>query len=251
MPRSYRNPPVIEAVCEFRFLETQRWDWTIPGLVYEKISNSFPKKRQQTVIELSMPYLRPIEGSPPGDVARMQFLNDEETRLVQVWPNTLAINRLKPYGSWNTYKEEILSQLKVYQQVSGQDGLTRIGLRYINRIELPASEPQGADLGAYLVSIPKVSTSIPQAYRSFLMQLDIPYEDDPPTNLRLILGTVPPQVADSVAVMLDLDMVTEPEHVPSLDSVSDWLEKAHGRLEEAFDSSLTDRTHKDLLQEIA
>src|SRR5438067_137159 len=147
MPRSYRNPPVIEAVCEFKFLETQPWDWTIPGLIYEKIGPSFPRKRQQTVLEVSVPTHSPSEIMPPTPIARMQFLREDESTLVQVWPNTLAINQLRPYGSWQAFKATILEQLAIYQKVSGQQSITRVGLRYINKLDLPSTN---ADLDAYL-----------------------------------------------------------------------------------------------------
>jgi uncharacterized protein (TIGR04255 family) len=181
----------------------------------------------------------------------MQFLKEDDSALVQVWPNTLAITRLRPYGSWASYKEEILGQLRVYQKVSGQTSFTRIGLRYINRLELPYRQPQGAALGAYLVSIPTVAPTIPQTYTSLLMQLDIPYEESPPMSLRLVVGTLPPEVGETLPVMLDLDMSTQADLIPSIESVPDWLDAAHRRLEQAFESSLTDKTHKELLQEIA
>lgn len=46
MGRKYRNPPLIEALCEFQFVPTQPWDLTIPGFFYEKVKNDFPAKQQ-------------------------------------------------------------------------------------------------------------------------------------------------------------------------------------------------------------
>jgi hypothetical protein len=37
MPRRYEETPLVEALCEFRFLGNEAWDWTIPGIVYERI----------------------------------------------------------------------------------------------------------------------------------------------------------------------------------------------------------------------
>jgi uncharacterized protein (TIGR04255 family) len=33
----YPNPPLIEAICEFRFNPGQTWVWTVPGLIYNEI----------------------------------------------------------------------------------------------------------------------------------------------------------------------------------------------------------------------
>jgi len=33
----YRNPPIEEALCEFRFVPSQDWDPTVPGRFHKKI----------------------------------------------------------------------------------------------------------------------------------------------------------------------------------------------------------------------
>ena len=54
MRRKYRNPPIIEAVCEFRLAPDSKWDLTIPGLVYEKVSKEFPNKEQRLIQEVEI-----------------------------------------------------------------------------------------------------------------------------------------------------------------------------------------------------
>lgn len=54
MARTYNKPPLIEAVCDFRFSSTQPWDWTIPGLFYEQIRLDFPNKNQLSTIETTV-----------------------------------------------------------------------------------------------------------------------------------------------------------------------------------------------------
>ena len=40
----YRKSPIVEVVCEFRFLPGEPWDAAIPGLVYSKLADVFPKR---------------------------------------------------------------------------------------------------------------------------------------------------------------------------------------------------------------
>src|SRR5690349_12984877 len=100
MGRLYQKPPLVEALCEFRFDSAQPWDWTIPGLIYAQIKDEFPMKREQRTLELA------IETSPEktqqlrGDIGRMQFLRKDESALVQVGPDILAVNQLSPYPHW-------------------------------------------------------------------------------------------------------------------------------------------------------
>src|SRR5882672_10952662 len=98
MARIYEEPPLIEAVCEFHFEPGHEWDWTIPGLIYPKLSKDFPKKREQRLFQLQVQAgPQEMTQSLKGQGARMQFLKEDERALIQVGPDTLAINHLKPY----------------------------------------------------------------------------------------------------------------------------------------------------------
>ena len=246
MPRIYKKPPVIEAVCEFRFEGSQPWDWTIPGLVYDRIKSEFPKKRQQNVLEVAM---QPGEGKISQEVkagiAKMQFLREDETALVQVGPELLAVNQLRPYPSWPTFKALILTQLDVYRTVAKPKALKRVGLRYINRIDMPVPDFALED---YFRTLPNLPDTVPNVFASFMLRMEVPYED---INGRLtfVFGT-PPIKAEKPAFMLDLDMFALGEDAPSLDEVSKWIEAAHERVEKAFDGTFTDKTHKEVLEEV-
>ncbi|PWH17307.1 MAG: hypothetical protein DDG58_08195 [Ardenticatenia bacterium] len=76
--RKYRNPPVIEALCEFQFDPTSSWDLTVPGLVYEQLRDTFPQKRMTKVFRTH------VTGSPVGVEQTvtagelMHFLREDE-----------------------------------------------------------------------------------------------------------------------------------------------------------------------------
>ena len=86
MSRIYRKPPLIEALCEFQFVE-EEWDWTIPGLIYQELKDRFPQKRQAQVVEFE------VQATPPqlsqrvkGGPGRMQFLRTDERRWFRLVP---------------------------------------------------------------------------------------------------------------------------------------------------------------------
>ena len=49
--RQYPNPPVIEAVCEFRLPPDSEWDLTVPGLVYEHIRDQVPTEGTERSVQ--------------------------------------------------------------------------------------------------------------------------------------------------------------------------------------------------------
>lgn len=246
MPRTYKKPPVVEAVCEFRFEASQPWDWTIPGLIYDRIKSEFPKKRQQNVLEVAM---QPGEGKISQEVkagiAKMQFLREDETALVQIGPDLLAVNHLRPYPAWPTFKTLILKQLQIYREVANPKSLKRIGLRYINRIDMRETD---FTVEEYFRALPNLPDPVPNIFASFMVRIEVPYEDIK-SRLTFVFGT-PPVKAEKPSFMLDLDMFVLGKDAPQLDQVSDWTEAAHERVEKAFEGTFTDKTRREIFEEV-
>ena len=238
MGRKYENPPVVEALCEFQFISNRLWDLTIPGLIYEKVKKDFPDKQQQIGIEFQ---LKPtekgvehkIEPAPP----RIQFFKEDKTALIQIAPDLLTVNQLKPYPSWNKFKPIILDVFNIYKEIANPHAFRRIGLRYINIIEFDKKPIEIKDYFQYYSFIPN---DLPPIHDSFLIRSEFPYEEGK-ERLILILATVIPSKQNVLSILLDIDYVmTSPEYV-LLNEVSNWLEKAHDRVETAFEACITNK----------
>ncbi len=236
MRRIYENPPIVEAICEFQFEPSQTWDWTIPGLIYAEVKTEFPKKRQQNVVHLELSSeKKEITQSVKGGIARMQFLRDDERALIQVGPDLLAVNHLKPYPKWEVFKGMIVHALEIYRQVANPKTIRRVGLRYINRIELPEHRVEIED---YLLAVPKVPKEVPQIFATWVQRVEIPFED---ANGILVLqsGSIREEKQERISFLLDLDFITFQAETLALDSVIDWVERAHDKVEHTFETCIT------------
>jgi uncharacterized protein (TIGR04255 family) len=240
MGRKYRNPPIVEALCEFRFEPGAPWDMTIPGLVYERIRDGFPKRRQAKIFEASVAAGPEGIGQQVLTADRMQFLREDEKALVQVGPNLLAVNHLKPYPTWQEFLPLIRQGFDAYLAAANPKGIQRIGLRYINRIELPGERVELAD---YFEFRPFVGERLPQDYGPFIVGVQIPFEDSRDV-LRLQLASAAVETPGTVAVMLDLDYYLAQPGKVSKDGVFDWIEVAHDHVEEVFEACITDRVRQ-------
>lgn len=249
MPRTYRNPPLVEAACEFRFKSEHPWDWTIPGIIYERIRDKFPVKRQQAGLEIT---LGPGEGTlvpvpiPPTAINRMQFVREDESALIQLGSNLLAVNQFQPYPEWPKFKRQIMEQLDTYRSVAEPDGFARLGLRYVNRVDIPGAH---IELKDYFKALPQVPPELPDTWSAFVMSVNVAYAG-PASTLRISVATMPPVSQDRVLVLLDLDLFSEGEEMPNFDQIEEWLESSHTRIEEAFDGSVTERTHAEVFGEV-
>ncbi len=245
MSRVYRKPPLIEALCEFQFVE-EGWDWTIPGLIYQELKDRFPQKRQAQVVEFE------VQAEPPqfsqrvkGGPSRMQFLRSDESALIQVGPNLLVVNHLPPYPHWGEFKALIFDALSIYQRVARPTGFRRIGLRYINLIEIPETT---FDYSTYFNLGPNLPDKIAAPYGTILMRVGLQHETEQ-GQLLLTFANTPNNDAPTSAFILDLDFVTTAAGELTLETARDWVEGAHGHIETAFEACMTDGL-RDLFQEV-
>lgn len=180
----YENPPVIEAVCEFRFAQIGVQPALVPILYYDRI------KAEYTEIEIrqGVGIQTGTEEVTMTTEDRTVFRNPSANRLVQIGPRMLAVNQLRPYPDYVTFRREIGARFSDYQAVAHPKGLTRLGLRYINRLTVPADQTLGALL--------QVGFKVPQALASnpdpYFLRLEFAYESDR-DRLILIVAKAPDQ----------------------------------------------------------
>jgi uncharacterized protein (TIGR04255 family) len=78
-----------------------------------------------------------------------QLLSEDEPQLVQVRRSGYSFNRFRPYKDLDDYLPEIERTWKIFVALLSPLAVRRIGLRFINRIDLPPVE-EIVDLGEYL-----------------------------------------------------------------------------------------------------
>lgn len=233
MGRKYKNPPVVEAVCEFRLSQNTLWDLTVPGMFYEKVREDFPHREQRVASEVE------LVREPHGFQQRIRtfehilLFSEDRKRIVQLGPRLLVINVLKPYPTWQGFKPIIEKAWKVLLEIVEVRGLERISLRYINEIKIPE---QSFELKEYFEFYPYIGKGLPQNLASFIVGAEFIYEGE---DDRCRLQLTPATGRD--ALILDIDyFLTNLQNVSS-ESVMDWIEKAHGRVEEIFEGCITDK----------
>jgi uncharacterized protein (TIGR04255 family) len=252
MRRKYRKPPIVEAICEFSFELGQPWDGTLPGLIYSEVKESFPKKRQQAVFQFGIqiagqnPAAAPLFGLPAATqepFSRLQFLSEDERTLIQIAPDVLTINKLRPYSSWSDLKPLVLDVLAKYQKAAQPKAIRRLGVRYINRIQIPLAEVQIQD---YLVAFPNLPEALPQRISVWMQRSEIPFDEL--GTLILQTGSVREPGHEGVVFLLDLDFVTSGQPF-GVELAADRIETAHEKVELAFETCITQESRK-LFEEI-
>jgi uncharacterized protein (TIGR04255 family) len=239
----YIHSPIIEAFCEIRFLQDTPWDLTIPGLFYEDVKADYPKKEslQQTRVEWQAGP-EGISNRITGDISLMRFRREDDKALIQIGPNVLSMHVLPPYPKWPFFRTMIQNGLDSYRKIASPAGFERIGLRYINRISIPSTEPgQQVQIEEYLLALPHLPSPVPQTFLRWFMNVAVPHEDSNGT-LAIQTANLPPTESNAINFLLDMDYSALDIQKVSMESSLNWLEMAHQNIENDFESCITDKT---------
>lgn len=245
MGRKYANPPIVEAVCEFRLTPDTPWDMTIPGLIYEKVREVFPHREQRVIQEVE------ITTGPAGlqqqirTSERILLFADDRKTFVQLGTRLLAINSLRPYPTWAGFKPKIERAFEALSRTVEIRGLERIGLRYINQIEIPSSPVR---LENYFHFYLFLGPQLPQDMADFIAGSDFFFAKRL-DRCRVQLRPAPSSTPECTALMLDIDYFLAQEKGIEVRAAMDWVEEAHDKVEEVFEGCITDSL-RNLFQEV-
>jgi len=116
--------------------------------------------------------------------------------------------------------------------------ITRIALRYINRIEIPL--PMN-DFKEYVLTTPEIAPKLPQALNHFFMQLEIPNPELP--AIALITQTMgKPTGNQRLPLILDIDVFNEIDFINSDEEMWKEFEKLRKFKNDVFFNSITEKT---------
>ncbi|MFQ6609152.1 MAG: TIGR04255 family protein [Fidelibacterota bacterium] len=240
MSKKYENAPIIEAVCEFRLTPETQWDLTIPGLFYEKVREEFAKKEDHPIREVTFAGTSQGLQQKVQAIERVRFLTDDKKTFVQLGPRVLSINKLKPYASWEEFKPKIEKAFTALTSVVEINSIQRIGLRYINRIDISG---QKVDMDEYFDFNPHLGKNLPQDMLNFIVGCTFPFHEGQ-DSCKIQLTDAIPNDSESVSFILDLDYFLAKAETVAKDTALEWVESAHDNLENVFEGCITGSLRK-------
>jgi uncharacterized protein (TIGR04255 family) len=243
--RTYKNPPIEEALCEFHFVPGTEWDMGIPFLFRERVRSVYPgKSREHSVLKAGLRAGEP--GVPPSlmleqGLGRIQFPNPDGTEMTAIGRDVLSVHVMRPYPGWEKFQPRIADALTAYVATAKPKGVSRIGVRYINKVVIKASGR--VQLNEFFASPPSGPPGFPGALVSVMDRHEYLYDDNQTKAVVTFSSASAPK--DLLAFLLDIDLIREwPTEPLAIEAVM----KAVGDLRESermlFESLITDRTRE-------
>ena len=213
----------------------------LPLVFRDQIKESYPGKPvQRTPIEANLHAGSEQAGASfllKQELGRIQFPSEDGKALLSMGPNVLSAHMLRPYQRWDEFRPRIEAALKSYSSTMPCDGIRRIGLRYINKIEI---ENTGSlDLNTYFAVPPMSPPGFPTRLTSFITRTEHIYDDEP---IKLILTfTVASAKGGCAAFLLYLDLVWEFGDSPlTVEEAMNRVDILRERERDAFENLITD-----------
>ncbi|MBE0478246.1 TIGR04255 family protein [Candidatus Aerophobetes bacterium] len=117
-------------------------------------------------------------------------------------------------------------------------GFKRIGLRYINKIEIKA---ESVEVGDYVDFFPHIPQDLPQVHTRFLSRIEIPYQNHRDRML-LTIGNTRPETPNTTLIVLDIHYIMSVPEAISMEEFENWLDQGHSVVEKTFELCIKDKS---------
>lgn len=240
-----RNVPVVEALLDIKTTLPESVDLNTLQKFQDKFRDSYPNKETKVewkaAFQIKQNESPVISNTPPSEVGFI-FNPPDKSRLVQARFDGFTFNQLKPYTSWEEFSTEAKTLWEHYVEITNPINITRIAVRYINRIEIPLPIKT---LDDYLNTRPVISAGIPQTIEDFFMRITIaPTEEKPFTAI--ITEAIDNSKANPkiLPLILDIDVFKLTNMTPTDKEIWNIFEEIRLFKNEIFINSITDETKK-------
>lgn len=231
--------PIVEAIFDIQTVAD-------PGMASERLASIAPPSSDEyPIVQVRESIRSDLRFNPDGSVDASNSHRGRDGRLfrsrdgrqaVQFNLNGFSFNRLKPYDTWDSFFATAWMHWERYRDAARPASVSRVGVRYINRLPLPLPFNDFKD---YVRTTPEIAPDLPQALASFLMRLVIP--DEAHEALVVLTETFEAQDNGVLPFILDIDVFRAGVWVPDDPALPGVFEMLREVKNNFFFNSLTER----------
>ena len=236
----YTRPPVTEAVIELR----TPVDLDIDRLakMRARLNKAYPISQDLVEVSVIGPAAGPLttQQAPNGHV----LVSDDAADVVQITRHHLIVSRRAPYLGWAPFAERFDAALKAWRTAVGRPRLDRIGVRFINRIDIPWIDGDPVTEERDYLRVGTLTMPFQhEPFRQFATRGEALLPDHR-YGFILQTGVGPPALIAHTSLVLDLDIFHEVDGVLRDDDIRNRLTDMRRWKNELFEASITDRTRE-------
>jgi uncharacterized protein (TIGR04255 family) len=238
----YKRAPITEAVIEIRTRTL------LQGSELERLVARFAKKypaEAQKLFDISMQVGEAASASKVNQTLNGYRLSSlDGTRLLNLGLQAISTARLAPYEGWERFVEEARANWDIWLKVVDWQPLSRIGVRYINRIDIPTMAKIALD--DYFTFLPQMPKTLDNGIEHFAMNVLVPLGKD---DLKVVLnaGSTQSPLIGHQSLILDLDVALNSNLPKEEAGLWAFIDRMRDRKNEVFETCITDKTRALLI----
>jgi uncharacterized protein (TIGR04255 family) len=239
-PMKYKRAPITEAVLEVRYARP------IERTAIEKATAAIAPRYFYNEEEQGVNIAVDISGRPPNVKAewmgrKLSSLDRADVTFLR--RSAFVISRLAPYPGWETFRMRMAEAWQAQKRSSGSLEVARIGLRYVNRIDIPVREGEVVDIQNYLNFVPQSPAVFKSPMLGYLVQVQRPLGVDE-CAFNLVSSAVPSPLINTASFSLDLDVYRE-VNIPKRDEdIWPLVDRMRVHKNFVFEACVTDRARE-------
>jgi uncharacterized protein (TIGR04255 family) len=234
--------PIAEAVIEMRARAAAPWD---EAGIRGKLA---PLLQGYPIVESQSEFEHALQVGPGQDMVQthrdlgwrgLRRESADHVHIAQFNRDGFVFSRLRPYDHWEQFHGEAMRLWNIYRDFARPSAVQRLGLRFINRIELPVDGPRPED---YL-RMPAEALKVLPLSRSGFFHRDVLGVPGYPYIVTIVRTVQPLQAGGSkgYGLLLDIDVFsTEPFDLRD-DLLSQRLVEMRWLKNKAFFGSITEQ----------
>ena len=240
IPKHYVRAPLTEALIDIRVELPSEIELSNLLRMQTGQENTYPKREDCLIAHGEMSVGSEVRASAKQTPNGYRFVSQDNRQIFQARRDGFTFNRLAPYDSWESFRDEARRLWTLYRSIADPKNITRIGVRYINRLDLPLPI---TDFKDYLRTVPEISSGMSQGLSGYFMQLKLPQTD---LNAMLVLNQalIPPPAPKVVSVLLDIDLYSDSDLPSDEQGLWERFEILRTRKNKVFEACITDRVRR-------
>lgn len=240
----YRKAPITEALIDIRIQPT--------GIEYEALRKikslipDYPREELRQLTQVTSFFGPEVKATTQQQPLGYAYFSTDGKQVFQARIDGFTFSRLEPYESWDAFSAEAKRLWPMYKDVAKPSKISRIAVRFINRLVLPGVRIEPEE---YLNTFAHISNSLPDELRTigpFLMSVRL-LQNDLRGWMVLNESLAPIQSPGTVSVILDLDLFVEDPKISGDDELWHMFERLRERKNTYFEACITDKTRELLV----
>jgi uncharacterized protein (TIGR04255 family) len=232
--RHYPRPPIVESVIDIKF------DGILPDKERQRLRDrfkpSFPSIEERTNVTLAV---LPQGISTTTVPAGFKLTAKNAVDLVLINEDSFGTVRLAPYDRWESLLANAKANFETFTKVLGRKKVLRLGVRFINRIDIPKAKMTGRSLDEFFMLGVALPDRLARERGPFTLVSNF---IEASTGARIILngGEILPALLDHVSFNLDIDAYWEGNISNRIEEMWERAELLRDAKNACFESCITD-----------